>query len=186
MVGLPHTLRAKAFEHIVGRMEVEAFGKLHLRNGQTAKTEGTVAFLAIEMRVQVGQPSMDILSTMTTFSTEGIFNLPRAIFNVMDEVVLQEKGERSEDARLVNRSDTPLQIRQRKGALGISKGANHQEANRRRLDAAMNQLTFIVFRCIRLFFPDFSIVSIQMPKVMFFSEKRGEKTREFYILMKIP
>lgn len=155
MVGLPHTLRTKAFEHIVGRMEVEAFGKLHLRNGQTAETEGTVAFLAIKMRVQVGQPSMDILSTMATFSTEGIFNLPRAIFNVMDEVVLQEKGERSEDARLVNRSDTPLQIRQRKGALGISKGANHQEANRRRLDAAMNQLTFIVFRCIRLFFPDF-------------------------------
>lgn len=155
MVGLPHTLRTKAFEHIVGRMEVEAFGKLHLRNGQTAETEGTMAFLAIEMRVQVGQPSMDILSTMATFSTEGIFNLPRAVFNVMDEVVLQEKGERSEDARLVNRSDTPLQIRQRKGALGISKGANHQEANSRRLDAAMNQLTFIVFRYIRLFFPRF-------------------------------
>lgn len=155
MVGFPHTLRAKAFEHIVGRMEVETFGKLHLRNGQTAETEGAVAFLAIKMRVQVGQPSMDILSTMATFSTEGIFNLPRAIFNVMDEVVLQEKGERSEDARLVNRSDTPLQIRQRKGALGISKGANHQEANCRRLDAAMNQLTFIVFRCIRLFFSRF-------------------------------
>lgn len=111
MVGFPHTLRAKAFEHIVGRMEVETFGKLHLRNGQTAETEGAVAFLAIKMRVQVGQPSMDILSTMATFSTEGIFNLPRAIFNVMDEVVLQEKGERSKDARLVNRSDTPLQIR---------------------------------------------------------------------------
>ena len=148
MVGLPHTLWAKAFEHIVGRMEVEAIGKLHLRNGQTAETEGTVAFLAIKMRVQVGQPSMDILSTMATFSTEGIFN-------VMDEVVLQEKGERSEDARLVNRSDTPLQIRQRKSALGISKGANHQEADCRRLDAAMNQLTFIVFRCIRLFFSRF-------------------------------
>mgnify|MGYP003182485875 FL=1 len=155
MVGLPHTLWAKAFEHIVGRMEVEAFGKIHLRNGQTAETEGAVAFLAIKMRVQVGQSGMDIFSTMATFSTEGIFNLPRAIVNAMDEVVLQEKGKRSEDARLVNRSDTPLQIRQRKGALGIAKGANHQKTNRRRLDAAMNQLMLIAFRCIRLFFARF-------------------------------
>lgn len=155
MVSLPHTLWAKTFEHIVGRMEVEAFGEIYLRNGQTAETEGAVAFLAIEMRMQVGQSGMDILSTMATFSTEGIFDLPRAVVNVMDEVVLQEKGERSEDARLVNRSDAPLQIRQRKGALGISKGANHQEANRRRLDAAVNQLMFIVFRCIRLVFAKF-------------------------------
>ena len=87
---------------------METIGKLHLRNGQSAQAERTLASLAIEMRVQVGQPGVNIFSAVAAFRTERIFNLSRSVVNIVNEMVLQEKPERAKDARLVHGSDAPF------------------------------------------------------------------------------
>jgi len=53
VLSLSLAIRAETLDHIVDRLSHKTLGQLHLRNLDIAQTEGTMAMLAVEMRMLV-------------------------------------------------------------------------------------------------------------------------------------
>ena len=85
------TLGANTFSHIVYRLYLIACRVLDFRYGQFLKTECAVANLTVKMYVPV-------IISVTLGVAQLVANAFTAVFNLMQEMVLLEKGERTEYA----------------------------------------------------------------------------------------
>ena len=140
---------AEADEHVVGRMEHEAFGQRHRRHRQSAQAEGASATLAAEMGVEVGEALVMLLAAVAVGRTEGILHLPRAIVDSMHQVVRKEKRERAKHARTVDRAEQAFQVAQSEGTVGLGEGLEHQQAVGRGFDVALGEQRLeVVVHCI--------------------------------------
>ena len=81
-----------AFQYIVDAAETEAFGQLHHRCRYLGEAESAVAYLAVEMGVQV------VHFARARRVAYGILKRAGSVVDAMDEVVRQEEGEGAEDA----------------------------------------------------------------------------------------
>lgn len=138
------TLGTEPLEYKIGRMEVETFGQINLGDGQFLETERPLAPLAVEVGVQVRQTDMQVLAAAASWFAQGVFELPRAIIDGMDKVVVQEEGQRPEDRRLVYSAKTCLEIGERECADSRLEGAENEDAVGCRTNIARGKQGFVI------------------------------------------
>ena len=114
-VSLSCAIRAYAFSHIVYSLNLIAGRVAYLWYGHVFKTECAVTNFTMEM-------NMTVIISVTLGVTQLVANAFTAVFNLMQEMALLEKGERAEYTGLVNginsvfkfsHSDWPMKISQR-------------------------------------------------------------------------
>jgi fumarate reductase subunit D len=107
------TLGADAFYHEVGGLCNESIGQLNCWNRDILKAECAVARLAVKMHVTV-------IIYFTVSVAEFVSDALAAVINLVQQMVLVEKGQSAEYARLVNGVNLILQLSHSDGALTIS------------------------------------------------------------------
>ncbi len=157
---------------------MKAFRQTDLRNGQATQTEGALTPLAEEMRVQICQTCVDVLTAMTTVRAGGVFHLSAAIIHSMHQVVTQKQRERTKHRAFVNGAQPSLDVRQRQRALGLTKHTQYKQAHCRRADTALKESMFNV--CSRFHVAKLMIYAatsippwLQSPGFRFFSAKQS-------------
>ena len=124
---------ADALDDVVDGDHAEAPGNVDQRNGRLLQTVGAMALFAVEMDVQV------VILVVAVAMAEFIAHAASAVVDDMDQMVLAEEGQRTEDARFVDRQDLVLQFGERQGAPGLSQSLRHDDAIGRGLDAVVHQ-----------------------------------------------
>ena len=84
--------------------------------------EGTLARLAIEVDVTI------VVVAHSVFLTEFVVEYTSSVFEGMHHIVFQEKGEYSEDARLVHRHHQPLDIAEAQRCACPRQRFHHEDA----------------------------------------------------------
>lgn len=135
-------IRANAFEHIVGRMEVEALRQVGRGNGQAPQTIGVAAVFAIEMGVKIRQPGMEIFAAMAIVGTKGVFELTAAVLDGMNEMMFQKTSQCAKYGAFVHGRKFRFQIGERKGAIDPGECTEYQDASGGGADAACLQTCF--------------------------------------------
>ena len=120
-------------DNVVDRGHTKAIGNVDQRNGRLLQTVGAMALFAVEMDVQV------IILVVAVAMAEFIAHAASAVVDDMDQMMLAEEGQRTEDARLVDRQDLVLQFGERQRAPGLSQSLSHDNAIGRGLDAVVHQ-----------------------------------------------
>ena len=129
------TLRADALGHIVHALHKETVRESHLRDGNLPKAESAVAYFAVEMHVTV-------IIGFTFSVTELIADAIATVIDPVEQMVLIEKSQSTENSGLVNRVKTLLQLRHGDWALTPGKCLEHQQPVGRRLDPVLLQYLF--------------------------------------------
>lgn len=133
---VPLAVGAKPFQNVVGGMQVEAFGQVHLRDGQPPQAEGPLAAFAVEVGVQPGEPHVYVFPAMAVLGAYGVFHLAAAVFDAVHEMVAEEERQRPEYGGLVHRDELVLQVADGHGAVHFFHRAQDEQAHGRRLYAA--------------------------------------------------
>lgn len=110
MSSLAGALWAKAFDHIVDALHPEAFGNGDQRHRRVFHAEDAMTESAIEMDMQI------IIAVAVTM-TKLILHLSVSIFQRVNQMVLTKHHETSEDAALVHREQSTLQVTDRRGSV---------------------------------------------------------------------
>ena len=127
--------RADALGHIVYAIHEETVRESHLRDGQILKAESAVAYFAVEMHVSV-------IIGLTFGVTEFIADALATVINPVEQMVLIEKSQSTENSGLVNRVNTLLQLRHGDWALTPGQRLEHQHPVGRRFYPVLLQYLF--------------------------------------------
>ena len=127
--------RADALGHIVNALHEETVREFHLRDRNLPKAESAVAHLAVEMHVTV-------IIGLPLGVTELIADAIATVIDPVEQMVLIEKSQSTENSGLVNRVKTLLQLRHGDWALTPGKCLEHQQPVGRRLDPVLLQYLF--------------------------------------------
>ena len=122
-------LRAKPFQQIVGRIDEKALRCRHRGQGHVGKTERAPAVLTEKVGMKV------IVDSVVVAVTQLIACAARPVVDDMDKMMFAEKCKGTEDARLVDRHNTTLQLHERQGPPALVEGTHHDKAVGRRLYA---------------------------------------------------
>lgn len=133
--------RTHSFCHVVNTCEAIAWRKCDSRNGDVRKTKRAMAMLTIEMHMLVVVGIMPIM-TMTKFITHPI----ATILKDVDQPMLSEECEGSENAGLVDGQDFVFQFSERHGTLGIGQRFDYDDAVGSGFDTMLREqlLTFVL------------------------------------------
>ena len=119
-LALAGAFRADAFYHVVGGLCHESLGQVYCRNGDILQTECAVARLAVEMYVAV-------VIGLTGGMAELVAHTLAAVINLVQQMILIEKGQGAEYAGLVNRVNLILKFGHSDGAVTLSQRLKYQQ-----------------------------------------------------------
>ena len=133
--------RAQPFSHIVDAGKAIAWRKCYSRNGYVRKTKRAMTLLTIEMYMLIVVGIMPIM-TMAKFITHAI----ATILKDVDQPMLSEECEGSENAGLVDGQDFVFQFCERHGTLGIGQRFDYNDAVGSGFDTMLREqlLTFVL------------------------------------------
>lgn len=103
-VAFAGTFRADTLGHVVYALHPETFGVIHLGYRLLFKTECAVTGLTVKMYVAV-------IINIPVRTAEFVTDTLAAVINLMEQVLLLEKHQSTEYARLINGVNTVLQLR---------------------------------------------------------------------------
>ena len=103
-VAFADTFRADSLCHVVDALHLETVWVIHLGYGQLFKTECAVTGLTVKMYVTV-------IINISVRTAEFVTDTLAAVINLMEQVLLLEKHQSTEYARLINGVNTVLQLR---------------------------------------------------------------------------
>jgi len=127
------TLGADALDNVAGGGDGEAGRHSNAGHGNAVETEGALAALAEEMDMEV------VVLLATVAVAQLVAQCPCPVFDDMGQMMVAEKGEGTEDARLVDGQDLQLQLGQRQRPGRQGQLAQHYNAVGRGLDAMLSE-----------------------------------------------
>ena len=89
---------AETDEHIVCRVYAESLGYGYLRDGKPPEAVRTVAPLAREVQVQVGESLVPLVVAVAVIGAHAVLRRALPVVNAVYEVVLQEECQGAENA----------------------------------------------------------------------------------------
>jgi hypothetical protein len=112
-VAFADTFRADSLCHVVDAIHLETVWVIHLGYGQLFKTECAVTGLTVKMYVAV-------IINIPVRTAEFVSYTLAAVINLMEQVLLLEKHQSTEYARLINGVNLILQLGHSDGVVKLS------------------------------------------------------------------
>jgi hypothetical protein len=123
---------ADALDHIIDGLAPETVGQLYGRNVNLLEAEGSVARFAVKMHVAV---IVHIAGGVAEFVSDPF----AAVINLVQEMILVEKGEGAENTRFVYGVNLVLQLGNCDGPMTVSQRFKHQQTVCSGLDPVLLQ-----------------------------------------------